>query len=222
MIKNNQQLNLIFLGAPGAGKGTIAKELVKNNQYFQLSTGDMFREQIKAKTPLGLKVIDITSRGQYVSDDITNELVQNKLQTLTKDNQKYILDGYPRTIAQVEFLETLEFTKIDYVVLLEIEDQVIIDRISKRRVCPNCSATYHLESKPSKDGIHCDFDQTELIQRKDDQSDVVLDRLKVYNEQTKPLIDFYEQKGNLLRVNANQNINKVYNDVINALECVKN
>ncbi|MBN0919188.1 adenylate kinase family protein [[Mycoplasma] gypis] len=221
MIEKYEKYNLIFLGAPGAGKGTVANELATKNHFFQFSTGAMFREEIAAKTPLGLQVADITSKGLYVSDDITNALVEKKLRFLKEQNQHFILDGYPRTIEQVKFLENLDFTKIDYVVLLEIDNEIIIRRLSQRRVCPKCSQTYHLQHLPSKDNIHCDNDGEVLIQRKDDQSDVILKRLAVYEQQTKPLIDFYKNKGNLLVVNANQEIQSVYNEVIDALRNAK-
>ncbi|MGX9340783.1 adenylate kinase family protein [Mycoplasma sp. 128] len=218
MIKDWNNVNLIFLGAPGAGKGTIAEKLSLQDNFAHLSTGAMFREEINAKTPLGLQVVELTSNGLYVSDEITNQLVKNKLEKLTLAKRHYILDGYPRTVDQVNFLDNLDFTKIDWAILLEIDSESVIKRLSERRVCQKCSRTYHLSYNPSKDNIHCDDDGEKLVQRKDDQSDVVLRRLNVYEQQTKPLIDFYASKGILISINADQEIEKVYQDVVDALK----
>ncbi|MBU4691346.1 adenylate kinase [Mycoplasma zalophi] len=223
MIKTYKDLNLIFLGAPGAGKGTVANQLVLNDEFIQVSTGEILREEIRNQTKLGLEAQAIMSRGDYVSDDIVNEIIKAKLNKLTSLNKHFILDGYPRTLAQVNFLESLEFTKIDYVILLNIEQDVILERLTNRRICQNCGATYHLISKKPQVENICDECKNPLIQRKDDQPDVILKRLDVFTQQTKPLIDTYKQKGNLIEINANQDIEDVYLDIKNKLiESIQN
>ncbi|QJR43985.1 adenylate kinase family protein [Mycoplasma miroungirhinis] len=217
MIKTYKDLNLIFLGAPGAGKGTIANWLVVNDQFIQVSTGEILREEIKNQTKLGLEAQAIMARGDYVSDDIVNEIIKNKLQQLTSNNKHFILDGYPRTLAQVDFLESLNFTKIDYVILLNVDKNIILERLTNRRICPNCGSTYHLISQKPQIENTCDKCNHNLIQRKDDQPEVILKRLDVFNKQTKPLINTYLGKGNLIEINANQNAENVYLEIKNKL-----
>ncbi|AZZ65574.1 adenylate kinase [Metamycoplasma phocicerebrale] len=215
--------NLIFIGAPGAGKGSIASLIVKEFGYFQLSTGDMFRQEIKNKTELGLKIKNILDSGKYVDDSITNELVKKRLSDLVKNKKPFILDGFPRTIDQAIFLEQLkkEGIVINQVLLLEITKEQIIERLSKRRVCPSCKKIYHLDSYPPIDNKYCKKCHAEVIKRPDDEADVVLKRLAIYDEQTKCLIDFYKEKNLVVAVNSYQELNKVYEDVKKALKWLK-
>lgn len=190
--------NLIFLGAPGVGKGTVAQVIAKEYGFVHLSTGEIFREAIRNETDLGKQLKNIVEQGLYVPDEITNAIVENKIKELNSKNQKFILDGYPRTINQAEFLEKLENHNISSAILLEAPKDVIIQRLSKRRYCPLCKTTYHLEFKPSKKGLNCENDDELLLQREDDQEDAIIKRLEVYEEKTKVLIDFYKNK-NILK-----------------------
>ncbi|MBN4089600.1 adenylate kinase [Mycoplasma enhydrae] len=217
---SKKEPNLILIGPPGAGKGSIASLLVKQFNYFQFSTGDMFRQEIKNKTELGKKIQIILDSGKYVDDAITNELVEKKLTELVAQNKPFILDGYPRTIDQAKFLEQLEAKNviIDKVVVLKITDDQIIERLSKRRVCPACKTIYHLESFPPIDNKFCKKCQAEVIKRPDDEADVVLKRLAIYESQTKCLIDFYKNKNIAIEINSYQEFKKVYSDVKEALK----
>lgn len=192
-------MNLIFLGPPGAGKGTLAARAVEILGIPQISTGAIFRAAIAAKTPLGLKVKAIIDEGKLVDDETTVALVRERL---SQDDTKkgYILDGFPRTIAQAEALAT--FSKIDKVINFDIPDAAVIERLSGRRVCKNCGANYHvLFQKPKKEGI-CDSCGGELYIRDDDRSEAIQKRLEVYRAQTAPLIEYYRQKGLLVDVDA--------------------
>lgn len=178
--------NYIFLGAPGVGKGTLAEKLEQEKGIKHVSTGDIFRENIKNETPLGLKVKSILASGEYVSDDITNAIVKDKLESEEIKQKGFLLDGYPRTENQALFLKENGFA-IDTVVLLEAPDQVVIDRIVSR------------------------------ARGADDTPEVVKHRLEVYNTQTKPLIDFYENEGNLIRVNCEGTIEENFDNLIKEL-----
>lgn len=199
-------MKLVFLGPPGAGKGTLAAKAVELLQIPHISTGAIFRTAIANKTPLGLKVKEIIDAGRLVDDETTIALVRERL--AEADAQKgYILDGFPRTIAQAEALEG--FSKIDRVVNFDIPDAAVIERLSGRRVCKNCGANYHiLFSKPKKDGI-CDLCGGELYTRDDDKPEAIQKRLEVYRAQTAPLIDYYRKKGLLVDVDARPAVDQV-------------
>lgn len=208
-------MKLVFLGPPGAGKGTLAAKAVELLQIPHISTGAIFRTAIANKTPLGLKVKEIIDAGRLVDDEMTIALVRERL--AEPDAQKgYILDGFPRTIAQAEALEG--FSKIDRVVNFDIPDAAVIERLSGRRVCKNCGANYHiLFSKPKKDGI-CDLCGGELYTRDDDKPEAIQKRLEVYRAQTAPLIDYYRKKGLLVDVDARPAVDQV---IINFRQVLK-
>ncbi|MEW6564083.1 MAG: adenylate kinase [Spirochaetota bacterium] len=208
-------MKLVFLGPPGAGKGTLAAKAVELLQIPHISTGAIFRTAIANKTPLGLKVKEIIDAGRLVDDETTIALVRERL--AEPDAQKgYILDGFPRTIAQAEALEG--FSKIDRVVNFDIPDAAVIERLSGRRVCKNCGANYHiLFSKPKKDGI-CDLCGGELYTRDDDKPEAIQKRLEVYRAQTAPLIDYYRKKGLLVDVDARPAVDQV---IINFRQVLK-
>lgn len=212
--------NVIFLGAPGAGKGSVASRLAKEEGYSHLSTGEMFRQEIQNQTQLGKEVKSILDSGAYVDDSLTNRLVQERLSDLSKKHIAFILDGYPRTLDQANFLANLkdQGITIDKVVLLNITEQQVIKRLSKRRICPADKTIYHLEFNPPKKAGVCDKCQTALIKRPDDAPEVIKQRLAVYASQTKILIDYYKNLGILKEVNAYQSTDRVYNDTKKALE----
>ena len=190
-------MNLILLGAPGAGKGTQAEKICEKLSIPAISTGNILREAMANGTEMGLKAKSFIDAGKLVPDEVVIGIINERLkQDDCKDG--FILDGFPRTIPQAEALDEMG-VRIDRVIDIEVADEKIAARLSGRRVCGKCGATYHLAyKKPQKDGV-CDFCGDALIQRKDDMPETVLDRLKTYHEQTEPLKGFYEKKG-ILRV----------------------
>lgn len=186
-------MNLIFLGPPGAGKGTHAQRLMNELGIPQISTGDMLRQAMKAETPLGLSAKRYIEAGDLVPDEVVIGIVKERLQA--PDCQKgYILDGFPRTVAQAEALSA--FARIDVALNLSLADEVIIKRLSGRRVCLKCGGTYHISTLGGRDT--CEKCGEKLVQRKDDSPETIQNRLSVYAQQTAPLIEYYEKKG-LLR-----------------------
>ena len=188
-------MKLIFLGPPGAGKGTLAGLVSKEHGIPQISTGDMFREAIKKETALGKQVKEILGRGDLVTDDLTVSLVKERL---SQDDAKkgYILDGFPRTIPQAEALG--KFQSLDAVVNFAIDDELVVQRLSGREICKNCGAIYHVKNMPSKVKGVCDKCGGPLYTRPDDSLESITNRLDVYRKQTEPLIEFYRKK-NLLK-----------------------
>lgn len=192
-------MNFIFLGPPGAGKGTLAKEAAKAFNIPHISTGDIFRENIKNGTELGKKAKAIIDAGGLVSDEITIGLVKDRLSQPDTANG-YILDGFPRTIPQAEMLDTLglELSCVNF----EIAEEIVIKRLSTRRVCKACGANYNVLTLPPKVEGVCDKCGGEIYQRDDDKQESILHRMEVYKEQTQPLIDYYNKKGNMTNLDA--------------------
>lgn len=208
--------NIIFLGMPGSGKGTISSILETKANIIQISTGDIFREEINNKTELGLKVKAIVESGSYVPDDITNKIVENKIIQMQANNQKFILDGFPRTVQQAMFLDQLNFE--DYIVVyLDVEEQVVIDRLSQRYFCKVCKKSYNLASFKSKKHPYCENDDELLIQRVDDQPEAVKKRLDIYEKETAPVIDFYRRKNKLLTITQHDNINETIDKILDII-----
>ncbi|MBE6992407.1 MAG: adenylate kinase [Ruminococcaceae bacterium] len=208
-------MKIIFLGAPGAGKGTQAEIVAEKLGIPTISTGNMLREAIKNGTELGLKMKQYTDNGQLVPDDVIIGIVGERL--AQADCEKgYILDGMPRTIAQAEALESIGI-EIDAAISLEIEDAVIEDRMSGRRVCEKCGASYHVTSNPPKAEGVCDSCGGALVIRKDDAPETVKERLRVYHEQTEPIKGFYEARGKLKLVKGDQPIAGATADIMAAL-----
>ena len=194
-------MKLILLGAPGAGKGTQAEVISEKLSIPAVSTSNIIREALANGTEMGLKAKSFIDAGQLVPDDVVIGIIKERL---AKDDcaNGFILDGFPRTIPQAEALDTMGVS-IDRVISIEVADENIVRRMSGRRVCKACGSSYHLEyKKPAKDGV-CNACGGELVQRKDDHPDTVLDRLHVYHEQTEPLKDYYEKKG-ILRIVVGQ------------------
>ena len=191
--------NFVFLGPPGAGKGSLAVKVAEDYKIPHISTGDIFRANIKAQTPLGVKVKAIIDSGSLVSDELTFELVKDRL---AQDDCKngYILDGFPRTIPQAEMLEKL--VNDVKVVNFEIKDEIVIRRLPTRRVCKACGANFNVLTLPPKVEGVCDKCGGELYQRDDDKQESILHRMDVYREQTEPLINFYKEKGKITDLDA--------------------
>jgi adenylate kinase len=213
-------MNLVLMGLPGAGKGTQAEKIVEKYDIPHISTGDMFRAAMKEGTELGLKAKSFMDQGALVPDEVTIGIVRERLSK--SDCQKgFLLDGFPRTVPQAEALEDIlaELNKrIDYVLNIDVNQDILMERLTGRRICKSCGATYHLVfNPPAKEGV-CDKCGGELYQRADDNAETVTNRLQVNIEQTKPLLNFYETKGYLRNIDGQQDINKVFSDVDSLLE----
>lgn len=213
-------MNIIFLGPPGAGKGTQAKILVEKYGIPQISTGDMLREHVAKGTELGLKAKEYMEKGQLVPDVIILDMVKERLSQ--PDAQKgFILDGFPRTVAQAEALDKIleEMSKkIEFVLALIVPDEELVTRLTGRRTCKNCGMMYHIKFKPPKVEGKCDACGGELYQRADDNEETVRNRLKVYHEQTAPLIEYYKKKEVLFEVDGNKSIEEITQQLVNILE----
>ena len=213
-------MKIIMLGAPGAGKGTQAIMLADKYGIPHISTGDIFRSNIKAGTELGKKAKEYMDQGLLVPDELTTDLVVNRIEEEDCRNG-FILDGFPRTIPQAKCLQEALKEKndhMDFAVNVDVKAENIIKRMSGRRACPNCGATYHIESsKPKVEGI-CDRCGHELILRDDDKPETVARRLEVYDDMTRPLIDFYTEEGILVSVDGSLDIQVVFEDITKILE----
>lgn len=212
-------LNIVLLGPPGAGKGTQAERIVEKYGIPQISTGDIFRANIKEGTELGKKAKGYMDKGELVPDELVVDLVKDRLE---KDDCKngFMLDGFPRTVFQAEELDNIMSEKgigINKVLNIDVESDKLIDRISGRRVCKACGATYNIVSKPTaKEGI-CDNCGGEVYQRADDTKETVKNRISVYFSQTAPLIDYYQKSGVLVSVNGDQPIDAVFSEIVKSL-----
>lgn len=208
-------MNLVFMGLPGAGKGTQAENIVEYFQIPHVSTGDMFRSAMKDETPLGQEAKSYMDRGELVPDEVTIGIVNERL---SKDDCKkgFLLDGFPRNVAQAEALENilaLSDRKIDHVFHIEISRNILLSRLTGRRICKDCGATYHTEFNPTKtDGV-CDKCGGELYQRADDNEETVATRLDVNIEQQQSLLNFYKDLGYLRTIQGDQQIDQVFQDI---------
>lgn len=203
------------MGLPGAGKGTQAEKINKKYNIPHISTGDMFRLAIKEGTDLGMKAKDYMDQGDLVPDEVTIGIVKERLSKADCVNG-FLLDGFPRTIAQAEALQQLLTDlnrSIDYVLHVDVPEEKLVERLTGRRICPTCGTTYHVVYNPPKQEGVCDNDGSKLIQRDDDQPETVKKRLSVNIEQTQPLLDFYQDKGYLLKVDGDRDIEVVFQDI---------
>lgn len=216
-------MRVVLLGPPGAGKGTQAKKIAERYNIPHISTGDLFRENLKNNTPLGQKAKAYMDAGELVPDELVIALVEDRI---TRDDcaDGYLLDGFPRTVAQGTALTTLNEKigkPLDCALNIDVPEELLIDRIVGRRVCPKCGASFHVTfNPPKKEGI-CDLCGAELVQRADDSEETVKTRLKVYNEETAPLVDFFEKAGCLSTVNGNQKPDEVTSSVFAVLDSFK-
>lgn len=212
-------MKVVMLGAPGAGKGTQAERIADKYGIPHISTGDIFRANLKAGTELGMKAKEYMDKGLLVPDSLTVDLLMDRI---AKDDCKngYVLDGFPRTIPQAEALKdalTKKGENLDYAIDVAVPDENIINRMSGRRACVSCGATYHIVyAAPAKEGI-CDKCGAELILRDDDKPETVKNRLTVYHDQTQPLIDYYKEEGILKSVDGTKNLEEVFADIVDIL-----
>lgn len=212
-------MKIVMLGAPGAGKGTQAKMIAAKYQIPHISTGDIFRANIKNGTELGKKAKSYMDQGLLVPDELVCDLVVDRIQQ--SDCEKgYVLDGFPRTIPQAEALTAALNklgTSIDYAINVEVPDENILKRMGGRRACLSCGATYHIEFNPTKKEGICDACGAETVLRDDDKPETVQKRLDVYHEQTQPLIDYYTKAGKLAEVDGTQNMDDVFAAIVDLL-----
>ena len=208
-------MKIVLLGPPGAGKGTQAKSISNRYSIPHISTGDIFRKNISEETPLGIQAKQYIDNGQLVPDEVTINMVKDRL-TWEDCKNGYLLDGFPRTVAQAEALQEFLVSRnenLDTALCIEVPSSFILERMTGRRVCESCGASYHVKFNPTKvEGI-CDVCGSEVVQRKDDREDTVRERLDVYERQTQPLIDFYKEKNLLSTVDGTKAINEVFNDI---------
>lgn len=213
-------MNIILMGLPGAGKGTQASEIVKKFPIPHISTGDMFRKAIKDETDLGKEAKSFMDRGELVPDEVTVGIVKERI---SEDDAKkgFLLDGFPRTIDQAESLSQIMSEldrEIDAVINIEVPEEELMNRLTGRRICEKCGTTYHLVFNPPKvDGI-CDIDGGKLYQREDDNPETVSNRLSVNVKQSKPILEYYNNKGVLKNIDGSKDIDEVTNDVIDILD----
>jgi adenylate kinase len=208
-------VNLVLMGLPGAGKGTQAEKIVEKYGIPHISTGDMFRAAMKEGTELGLQAKSFMDKGELVPDEVTIGIVRERL---SKDDCQtgFLLDGFPRTVPQAEALENLLVDlnrKIDFVINIKVDKDILMERLTGRRICKDCGATYHLVFNPPAKEDRCDRCGGELYQRADDNAETVQNRLDVNIKQSKPLLGFYETKGYLRPIDGQQDIHKVFVDI---------
>ena len=209
-------MRLVLLGPPGIGKGTQARRLQQEYGWMAIATGDLLREAMANNTPLGEQARAYVQRGELVPDELVNRMVFERLQSL----ESFILDGYPRNLSQAQVLDAFlreRHQPLHAVLAFELDDEQIVQRLSGRRVCPQCGAIYHIVANPSRAGNRCERCGTTLITREDDHPDTIRRRLTVYREQTEPLITYYEQRSLLQRVDASGDPETVYQRVLHAL-----
>ncbi len=222
-FEGERNVNLVLMGLPGAGKGTQAERIVEKYNIPHISTGDMFRAAIKESTELGLQAKSFMDKGELVPDEVTIGIVRERL-SQDDCSQGFLLDGFPRTVAQAEALEKI-LTDLDrqlqYVINIDVDKNILMDRLTGRRICKSCGATYHLVFNPPAVNDVCDRCGGELYQRADDNEETVQNRLDVNLKQTQPLLDFYEAKGYVRNINGQQDINLVFEDINKLLSTLR-
>ena len=212
-------MKIVLLGPPGAGKGTQAKSISNKYSIPHISTGDIVRKNISENTPLGVEAKSYMDKGQLVPDEVTINMVKDRLQQADCENG-YLLDGFPRTVAQAEALNSFLIERgeqLDTALLIKVPNEFILERMTGRRVCPSCGASYHVKFNPPTNGDKCDLCGSEIIQRKDDTVETVKERLDVYEKETQPLIDYYANKQLLSEVDGTKAINEVFRGICEIL-----
>lgn len=209
-------MKLVVIGAPGAGKGTQAHLLTDYYNIPHISTGEIFREHMRNKTQIGNKVAQFINRGELVSDDIVIEVFKERIKKPDCENG-FLLDGFPRTLYQANVLSEV-ITDLNAVIEIDVNDEIIIERMSGRRVCPKCGKIYHIVNQKPKIDNKCDICGETLIQREDDKTKTVLARLKIYHNQTKPLIDYYKNKNLLISFDGTTPLKELNQRIIDALK----
>ena len=209
-------MKMVLFGAPGSGKGTQAKELSEHYNINKISLGDILREEVKKNSPLGNTVKGYMERGVLVPDDVVAKVIEENI-----GGESFILDGYPRNLNQAVYLDNIlseKNTALDVALYLDVDSQTIIKRLQMRRVCPKCGANYHLiNMPPKKEGI-CDLCGAELVQRRDDNPQVIKERINVFLKESKPLLDFYRDKNILMNIDARNDKDKVLNEIGRIIE----
>lgn len=216
-------MRLVLVGPPGAGKGTQAQFLASHYVIPHISTGDIFRANLKEGTPLGIEAKSFMDRGDLVPDSVTNEMVRDRLGKADVVNG-FLLDGFPRNVAQAEVLRAIlaeKRTPLNAALELSVDTAEIILRLSGRRVCRNCGKVWHIEFDKTSDPQKCDFCQGELYQREDDKEEVITRRLEVYQEQTAPIISFYRTEGLLITISATGSVSEITERAVSALSRVR-
>ena len=212
-------MRIVLLGPPGAGKGTQAKSISNRYSIPHISTGDIFRKNISENTPLGMEAKKYMDNGQLVPDEVTINMVKDRLSQNDCKNG-YLLDGFPRTVSQAEALQAFLKERnetLNTALFIEVPQEFILERMTGRRVCPSCGASYHVKFNPAKDG-KCELCGSTVVQRKDDTEETVKERLDVYEKQTQPLIDFYKNINLLSVVDGTKAINMVFEDICTLLD----
>lgn len=215
--KKIQKLKIIFIGRPGSGKGTQVDLIHKDLSLILIpSPGEIYRDPEFRKTKLGQKVCPIIDRGEFAPNEITNQLMKEKISKLTDNNSKgFISEGYPRTLGQAEFAD--REIGVDLLINLEVPEDEIVQRLSSRRVCPKCKMIYHLTNQPPKQDNICDLCQIRLVQREDDKPEAIKNRLEVYCRTAEPTIEYYHKQNKLIDINGNQPVEKVFEDIVQGL-----
>ena len=209
--------NLVFLGPPGAGKGTQAKMLSQELGLLHISTGDILRSAVERRTPLGVKAKEYMERGELVPDDLIIALIEEVL----PQQGGFVLDGFPRTVAQAKALDRLLDSKgmsLSAVILFDVPDDTVVERLSGRRICPRCGAVYHVRYNPPREDEICDRCGAKLIQREDDREEVIRKRLSVYREQTAPLVEYYSERDILVKLDASRPIEEIHRRLLEILD----
>ncbi|TDX49268.1 adenylate kinase [Orenia marismortui] len=216
-------MNLILLGPPGAGKGTQAVRIEETYQIPHISTGDIFRKAIKDKTELGKKAKEYIDQGQLVPDTVTNGIVRERLSD-EDCKEGFILDGFPRTVNQADalssILEELNLS-LNAVINIRVSDEEVINRLSGRRICKSCGASFHIKFNPPAKSGECDECGGDLYQREDDNPETIKERLNVYSKKTSPLIDYYEERKLLKTINGEQGLDEVFEEIDRFLDTIK-
>jgi len=218
-------MRIVLLGPPGAGKGTQAKRICETYNIPHISTGDIFRENMKNDTSLGQKAKEYMHKGLLVPDELVIEMVEDRLtyEDVSTNGGGYLLDGFPRTVFQASALcgiNEKNGCELNLAINLDVPLDILIERVTNRRICPKCHATYHMKyNKPKIEGI-CDFDGTALYQRDDDKIETVQKRIQIYQDETLPLIEFYEDKQKIININGLQHMNDVFEDIKKVLSGV--